>query len=61
MPDFDDLKAKAEQAAQDHPEQAEKISDQAIDRGGDTADKLTGDKFSSQIDSAQEKADDKLG
>ena len=61
MPDFDDLKAKAQQVQQDHPDQAEKVSDQAVEHGGDTADKLTGDKHSDQIDNLQEKADERLG
>lgn len=61
MSAFDELKDKGENLAADHPEQAEKISDQAIDKGGDAADKATGDKYSDQIDSAQKKADDAIG
>jgi len=55
------LKGKAEKAAADHPEQAEKFSDQAIQQAGDSADKVTGDKHSEQVDSAQQKADDAIG
>jgi hypothetical protein len=58
MGTFDELKGKAEKAAADHPEQAEKFSDQAIQQAGDSADKVTGDKHSEQVDSAQQKADD---
>lgn len=58
---FDDLTKKAQEAAKDHPEQAEKISDQAIEKGGDAADKATGDKFGTQVDQAQTKADDAIG
>ena len=58
---FDELKDKGEKLAADHPDQAEKYSDQAIDKGGDAADKASGAKFSSQIDSAQEKGDDAIG
>jgi hypothetical protein len=58
---FDELKDKGEKLAADHPEQAEKLSDQAIDQGGDAADKATGDKYSDQIDGAQKKADEAIG
>jgi hypothetical protein len=58
---FDDLKGKVEKAAADHPEQTEKISDQAGQKAGDAADQATGDKYSSQVDSAQKKADDAIG
>jgi MT0933-like antitoxin protein len=58
---FDDLKGKAEKLAADHPEQTEKYSDQANEKVGDAADRATGDKYSSQVDSAQKKADDAVG
>ncbi len=58
---FDELKDKGEKLEADHPEQAEKVSDEAIQKGGDAADKATGDKFSSQIDSGEKKADDAIG
>jgi hypothetical protein len=58
---FDELKNKGQQLAEDHPEQAEKASDQAIDKGGDAADQATGDKYGKQVDSAQEKADGAIG
>lgn len=58
---FDDLKKKAQDAAGDHPEQVEKFSDQAIDRGGDAADKATGGKYDGQIDKGQEQADQRIG
>jgi hypothetical protein len=61
MGEFDDLKNKGEKIAADHPEQTEKYSDQALDKGGDAADKATDDKHSAQIDSAQKKADDAIG
>ncbi len=54
---FDNVK----KAAEDHPEQVEKFSDQAIDKGGDAADQATGDKYGKQVDTAQEKADDAIG
>ena len=61
MGTFDELKDKAEKAAADHPEQTEKFSDQASEKAGDAADNATGDKYSSQVDSAQQKADDAIG
>ncbi|GAA3606575.1 hypothetical protein GCM10022223_23100 [Kineosporia mesophila] len=58
---FDDIKNKGQDYAQDHPEQVEKVSDQAIEKGGDQADKATGDKYGKQVDSAQKKADGSIG
>ena len=58
---FDELKDKGEKLASKHPEQTEKYSDEALEKGADAADTASGDKFSSQIDSAQEKADDAVG
>ena len=58
---FDDAKQKAEKAAKDHPEQVEKVSDQALERGGDAADHATGDKYGSHVDKAEKAADERLG
>jgi hypothetical protein len=58
---FDEVKGKAEKAAADHPDQAEKFSDQAIERGGDVADERTGGKYGDKVDKAQETADEKIG
>jgi hypothetical protein len=58
---FDELKDKGEKLASDHPEQTEKYSDEALQKGGDAADKASGDKFSKQIDTAQEKGDSAVG
>jgi hypothetical protein len=58
---FDEIKDKAEKAMRDHPEQVEKYSDEAIERAGDLADKVTGDKYADQIDKAQQAADDRIG
>lgn len=58
---FDEIKDKAEKAMQDHPEQVEKYSDEAIERAGDLADKVTGDKYAGQVDKAQQAADDRIG
>ncbi len=61
MGTFDELKKKGEQAAADHPEQAEKFTDQANEMAGDTADKVTGSKHADQVNTAQQKADDAFG
>ncbi len=58
---FDEIKDKAEKAMHDHSDQVEKISDEAIERAGDLADKATGNKFASQVDKAQQAADDHIG
>ena len=47
--------------AKDFAEGHEQQTDQAIDKAGDAVDAKTGDKFSSQVDQAQEKADDEIG
>ena len=39
------------------PDQVEKFSDQAIERGGDAVDSTTGGKYAEQVDQAQVKAD----
>lgn len=58
---LDDAKKQAEQLADEHPDQLEKLSDTAIDRAGDAADQATGGKYAHQVDQAQEKADDAVG
>jgi hypothetical protein len=58
---FDNIKDKAAKLAADHPDQVEKISDQAIERAGDAADKATGGKHVKQVDGFQEKADGAVG
>jgi len=58
---FDELKAKAEKAVEEHPEQVEKLSDQAIERVGDVVDDRTGDKYTDKVDQAQRAADEKIG
>jgi len=58
---FDELKDKAEKAVEEHPEQVEKFSDQAIERVGDLVDDKTGDKYADKVDQAQRAADEKIG
>ena len=58
---FDDIKKKATDFAEKHPDQVEKFSDEAIEKAGDVADKATGDKYADKIDTAQHKADDAIG
>ena len=58
---FDSAKEKLGDLSKDHPDQVEKFSDQAIEHGGDAADKATGGKYADQVDSAQGKADESIG
>ena len=58
---LDDAKAKLQDLANDHPEQVENLSDQAIERGGDAVDTATGGKYAEHIDTGQAKADDAIG
>lgn len=67
---FDELADKAKDLFEDnkdkigglvHSEQAEGISDKVIGGAGDLADKVTGGKFSDQIDAAQQAADGAVG
>ena len=58
---FDDAKQKAEKAADSDPDQVEKVSDQAVERGGDAADHVTGDKYGDKVDTAHTKADEHVG
>jgi MT0933-like antitoxin protein len=61
MGEFEDLKSQGEKLAADHPEQTEKYSDDALQKGAEAADKATGDKFSNQVEGAEQKADDAIG
>jgi MT0933-like antitoxin protein len=58
---FDELKGKAEEFIAEHKDVVEKVSDTALEKGGDLADNLTGGKFGDQIDSAAAKADEAIG
>lgn len=42
-------------------EHGEQISDQALEHGGDAADKVSGGKFGEQIDKGKEWADGQVG
>ncbi len=57
----DSAKEKLSGLAEDHPDQVEKFSDQAIERGGDAVDSTTGGKYAEQVDQAQAKADGAIG
>lgn len=54
---LDDLEQEAKTLASEHPEQA----DQALDKVGQEINQETGGKFSSQIDSGEQKAEEFLG
>ena len=58
---FDDLKGKAEQLAAEHPDQVEKVSDEAIEQGGAAADRATHGRHVKQVDSLEQRADDAIG
>lgn len=58
---FDNLKDKASEAAEQHGDKVEQFSDQGIERGGDALDDKTGGKFSDQIDKGQQAADERIG
>ncbi len=58
---FDELKDKAEEFLSEHKDQVESISDQALEKGKDLAEGLTGGKFDGQIEALADKADDAIG
>jgi len=58
---FDSAKEKLQQLAEDHPDQVEQLSDQAIVRGGDAVDSATGGRHAEHVDQAQAKADGAIG
>lgn len=58
---FDSAKEKLSGLSKDHPDKVEEYSDQAIEHGGDAADKATGGKYAEHVDTAQSKADEAIG
>ncbi len=65
---LDDITKKAQEFLSDnkvqealHSEQAEGISDKVLDGVADTVNKVTGDKFSEQIEGARAAADGAVG
>ncbi|MBM6398945.1 antitoxin [Phycicoccus sonneratiae] len=58
---LDSAKEKLTELAEQHPEQVESLSDQAIERGGDAVDSATGGKYADKVDQAQAKADEAIG
>ncbi|MFV0461123.1 MAG: antitoxin [Actinomycetales bacterium] len=58
---FDNIRDKASEAMANNPDKVEEVSDQVIERAGDAADKATGGKFTSQIDSAERQVDERIG
>jgi hypothetical protein len=57
MPDFGKMADKAKDFAGDHDKQ----SDEALDKGEDFVDDKTGNKYDSQIQSGEDKAENYLG
>lgn len=58
---LDDAKKKAEELAEQHPDQLEKLSDGAIGKAGGLVDGATGGKYGDKIDAAEKKADGAVG
>lgn len=58
---LDDAKKKAEELAEQHPDQVEKLSDGAIGKAGGLLDGATGGKYDDQLAAAEKKADDAIG
>ncbi|KRE62508.1 antitoxin [Nostocoides sp. Soil756] len=58
---LDSAKDKLTELAEQHPDQVESLSDQAIARGGDAVDGATGGKYADQVDGAQLRADEAVG
>ena len=56
---IDDLFDKAKEAASS--EQAEEISDKLLDGAEDLVNKVTGDKFSEQVEGVRDTIDGKIG
>jgi hypothetical protein len=57
MPDFSEMADKAKDFAGDHDKQ----SDEALDKAAQFADDKTGNKYDSQINSGEDKAEGYLG
>jgi hypothetical protein len=57
MPDFSEMADKAKDFAGDHDKQ----SDEALDKAADFAGDKTGNKYDSQIQSGEDKAESYLG
>ena len=58
---FDSATEKLQQLAEDHPDQVEQLSDQAIERGGDAGDSATAGRYTEHVDQAQGTADGAVG
>jgi hypothetical protein len=57
MPDFGEMADKAKDFAGEHDKQ----SDEVLDKAAELADDKTGDKYGSQVQSGEGKAEDYLG
>lgn len=58
---LDSAKEKLTELDEQHPDQVESLSDQAIERGGDAADSVTGGKYAEHVDRARARADEAVG
>lgn len=68
MAGFDDIAKKAQEFLKDpkvenalHSDKAEGVSDKLLDAVAGAADKVTGGKFTDQIDKAKNEADKRVG
>ena len=57
MPDFSEFADEAKKLAGEHPDEAEKV----IEEAGQLADDKTGGRYDSQIEQGEQKAEDYLG
>ena len=56
MSEFGDLAGKAEELAQEHPDQVK----QGLEKAGQVADEKTGGQYTDQIDKAEQAAEQRL-
>ena len=58
---LDDAKEKLTELASQHPDQVESLSDQALERGGDAVDSVTGNRYAEHVDQVQARGDEAIG
>lgn len=58
---LDDAKKKAEELADQHPDQVEKLSDGALGKASDLVDGATGGKYADKVEAAERKGDEAIG
>ena len=58
---FDKMKDKASELANEHGDQVEQQSDNALDRGEQMADQRFGEQHADQVDKGRDMLDDRIG